>query len=216
MSEESTSTGNTGGDGGEQTSFLDGIQSEDLRGNDALAEFGGEGKGLDDLAQAFVEMKGAQPVIPESTEEYVFDIPDGVPVDEAGLNAFKDIALEANLTADQYTQVVGYRFAEIEASNKAIETQKNEAIESLKSEFGADYETKIANGKKVLAESGVDIEALVGQEIGDDGKLLGNLPELAKLLDWVHGKMSPDTFEGGGGGGSGKEKSAAEILYPSS
>ncbi len=210
MQDPNPGTDEPGGGGEETTSFLDGIQSEELKGHESLADF----KSHDEIAQAFVDMKGAQPVIPENIDGYSYEAPEGVTMDEAGVNAFKDIALDIKLSADQYNAIVGFRTAEIETRNKAMEAQKEEAVTTMKQEWGDNYDANIQKITKVLATAGTDADALFSiKQPGEGGKALGNEPVLARLLTWVHDKMSPDTFEGGESSGGGKEKTAAEVLY---
>lgn len=209
MTEENQGTENSGGDGGEQTSFLDGIQSEDLRGHESISGFAD----LDSLAQGYVDMKGAQPITPESVEGYTFEVPEGVMIDDAGVDAFKAVALEAGMTAEQYSAAVKYRVSEVQKLSEAVTEQREKAVSDMRSEWGDSYEDNLQKGKKVLAASGAgSILATVFPEGGES--LLGNNPEFAKMLVWVHDKMSPDTFESGSGGSSGAGKSAAEVLYP--
>lgn len=188
--------GTTGAEdgGGQEASFLDGIQDEGLRGNESLKDF----KSADDLAKAFVDLKGAQQVVPENIDAYEFEIPeDGVKIDEAGMNAFKQTALEAKLTSEQYKAVVGFRAAEIASAQKAAEKARDDAVKAMKKEYGAEYDAKLDAAQKVLLRfEAADILDVANPE--DAAKSLGNSPALMRFLVKVSEAISEDTFERGG------------------
>ncbi len=207
--------GDTGaGDSGETSSFLDGIQSEDLRGHESLAGFK-EGKTLDDFAQAYVEMQGSQPAVPENVDAYQFELPDGsgAVLDEAGMAEFKQLALDSKLTAEQFTAVADYRMKEVAKLHQAIEASKNKAVAELKADatYGGDnYEANASLVQKLLAKYGgeemlgEDLSALTN--IGDADSLLGNKTGFFRFLVDVAKDFQEDHFETSGGGPQGDKR----------
>lgn len=181
--------GDTGAGGGEITSFLDGIQSEDLRGNESLTGF----ENLDGLAQGYIDLKTSQPVLPENEDGYQIDVPEGMTVDQADFGLFKEQALQMGLTNDQYQNVLKFDFARNARIAKNHQEAQDKAVAELKLELGDKYDESLATAQKVLRLSGQ--EGLAAME-------LGNNPELFRLLNWVGDKISEDQLETGVGGGS--------------
>lgn len=181
--------GDTGAGGGEITSFLDGIQSEDLRGNESLTGF----ENLDGLAQGYIDLKTSQPVLPENADGYQIDVPEGMTVDQADFGLFKEQALQMGLTNDQYQNVLKFDFARNARIAKNHQEAQDKAVAELKLELGDKYDESLATAQKVLRLSGQ--EGLAAME-------LGNNPELFRLLNWVGDKISEDQLETGVGGGS--------------
>lgn len=220
--EAGTGQDNTGaGEGGEQTSFLDGITNEDLKGNEILTGYNEDGKGLEALAQDYVDLKGSQPTLPENIDGYKFDLPEGAQVDEAGMNAFKEAALEAKFTPEQYNAAVAFRVAEMENITKSVEESREAAIEELKADpkYGGDkFEGNLAMAQKLLAKyEATDIltEDITAALSADNAKdLLGNKTGLFRLLIDIANDFSEDHFETGGGNKGDDKRQTDEAGKP--
>jgi hypothetical protein len=169
--------------------FREGL-SEELRGNADLESFDSPGA----LAQAFLDLKGAQPTIPEEAGAYEIPLVQGQTVNEALVNGFRETALEAKLTQDQVTSVAnfwnGFLAQVQEADAQAAEKKMNAAADTLKTEWGPDYD-------KNVKES---IQAFM-HFAGEEGKEwaettgMGNDPVLVKVFHAVRGAFSEDIFE---------------------
>jgi len=192
-------------------SFLDSVTNEDLKGNESLTDF----KSADDIAQAYVDLKGSLPQVPDSVDSYEFETPEGVePVmDEAGMNAFKDLALENKLTPDQYKAVVGFRAAEAQAQMKAINEARDNAVNEMKKEWGDDYDANLDKAQKVLSR--FEAEGLLNVESPDEAmKFLGNSPLLAKFLVKVADSISEDNTGDTGGSNQGDPRQRDDAGQP--
>jgi len=192
-------------------SFLDSVTSEDLKGNESLTDF----KSADDIAQAYVDLKGSLPQVPDSVDAYEFDIPEGVDsgIDEAGMNAFKDLALENKLTSEQYKAVTGFRLAEIAAETKAINEAKNKAIDEMKKDWADNYDANIDKAQKVLQR--FEAEDLLTVESPEEGiKFLGNTPALAKFLVKIADSISEDNTGDTGGSNQGDPRQRDDAGQP--
>lgn len=152
---------------------------------------------------------------PKAPEEYQFEFPEGVQVDEGALAEFKPLAKELGLNQEQAQKLVSmYANGVLKSSDahlKAWDTQVNQWTASLKAdpEFG---------GANLKANAGLAVKAL--QKFGspelrgylDQTKLVNN-PELFKLLVRVGRAAGEDQFLDGGSTG-GAPKDPAKTLYP--
>ena len=160
------------------------------------------------------EDKDGEPEKPEAPEDYEFEYPEGVQVDEGALAEFKPLAKERGLSQEQAQKLVSmYANGVLKSSDahlKAWNTQVNQWTADLKkdTEFG---------GANLKANSGLAVKAL--QHFGspalrqylDSTKLVNN-PELFKMLVRIGRVVGEDKFLDGGG--SGAQPDRAKVLYP--
>lgn len=98
---------------------------------------------------------------------------------------------------------------------KTVESEHANTIEgwkkTIKTQYGADYETKIAAGKKAL-ETYFSPESIA--LLGDKGSGLGNHPSIAADLIKLGESLMEDKSVQGGKAAGGAAKSAADKLFP--
>jgi len=109
---------------------------EDLRENEHLK--GVEGSA--GLAQSYVDLKSAQPVVPE---EYGFEAPDGIKIDDTGLEGFRPLAKELGLSQEAFDKIVAFDLERAkrfdEDWQKSIKVAQEATVTELKKEWGDAY-----------------------------------------------------------------------------
>lgn len=155
------------------------------------------------------EAQANSPVVPESMDDYAFDVVEGAtPYEESNLTAIKQFAHDNKWPAETFKQALQL---DQEMSKQAVDahnTKIEEAQTALKKEMGDDYEPGLELVKKVLGKFGAD--GL--KERADD---LASDPDIYALVHAFGKVISPDVLEGAGVGGSGggAERSPAATLY---
>lgn len=143
-------------------------------------------------------------------EEYEpFTLPDGVEVDEAAAEQFKELARDLNLTQEQAQKLVDLQASRVQAQAEAWDKQLSDWADGARAdkEFGGDkFDENIAVAKKALDKFGTPEL----RETLDAG--YGNHPEVIRLLYRVGKAISDDGFVAGGT--SGQADKLAK-LYPS-
>jgi len=200
--------GDTGADGGESTSFVDGFASEELKGNETFKSFEnldafGQShidltKAHDELKSEHDELKGSLPVVPESVDDYKVELPEDLPVDEAEMGAFKEFAFENKFTADQYSKLVLLDAARQQAQIKEINDAKDAALDAIKTEHGDNYEAELQKVQKILNVAFEGDDAFKDAKIEEYPHLFKGLSRLGKLI-------SEDSLQAGGNNNAGQE-----------
>ncbi len=138
---------------------------------------------------------------PAKADEYVLPKIDGVPLDEARIGKFREIAHQHGVTSRQFENMVKFQaMAEVEMV-KAQDQQIADAVKAedsaLRQEWGQKYDEKIAKGKQIAAALGYDT-AKLGQLEG----LMG-YSGLLKLFATFGDKVGEDTLITSAKGGDG-------------
>ena len=195
MSEESQ--GYTGAEGTE--SFLNDLVGEELGGNETLSGLeltsGGDlaNKYLE-LNTSFEEMKSSQPAgAPENVDAYTFEIPEGLPIDEAAMGVFKDYALEKGMSVQRYQDVMNFEMTRTQALQKQLKAKAEEGIAAQKAEHGDNYEPMLNKINKVLLTVGGE-DLVKRLDVGND-------PDVFNFMAKIGEMISEDSFEAGGKGG---------------
>jgi hypothetical protein len=159
-----------------------GIKTGDEPGGDdvegglaADADLGGDFRGhetQEGLLKGYDDLKASQTGAPESLDEYVFTVADGVDVEisDTVVSEFKDLAKDINLTPEQYDKIVGFDIAKAQAFNDgapdrekaadaaALEDSKvkaDEVIAELKTELGAGFDEAVGFQQKAFSDFGI-------------------------------------------------------------
>ncbi len=169
---------------------------EDLREHESLKEITDVGA----LTKNYVDLFSSQPTRPENPNAYEVTIPEGFPIIEEDLTAFKQGAYEAGLTQDQFKAVMGHyveRETRLAESYKAdILKHREEAEKQLKMEYGDAYEAKTQKASNFLLALG---EKLGGENVDafrkwlDDTKF-GDDPMVIRLLSAASELISEDAL----------------------
>jgi len=145
---------------------------------------------------------------PESPDGYGFEVPEGG--DETMAKWFGETAHQYGLSTKQaqsifneFNQMMGARSEEFEA-NQRIEAEQS--IDSLKREWGRDFDKMLASGQKAVSALGYDEAALSALE-----SKMGTA-EMMKLFSAVGAKMGEDAFvDGKTSGGFGTTPAQARV-----
>lgn len=186
--------GQQGGDGQPATpSFRDSLP-EAIRAHEALKDIA-DGP---TLAQKYLDLVQAAPVVPETPDAYQIPIPSEAPIHPDALKVFRDGAHKAKLTQEQVQELGtvwdGYIKGQVE-KEAAIRVK---AETDLKTAWGNDYEANLDLSKKALAKLGTP-------ELVDhlEKSGLGNHPEMVKLFHKLGTAISEDSLATGVTFGSG-------------
>jgi len=176
------------------TSWKDGLP-DDLKSAKSMASV----NSVEDLAKGFVN---AQSVIgrrfedltpeqrsqyysdqgrPQSAEGYEFDTPDGVVVDQAAQDWYKNAVFERGLDNDTANGLYGDYMAmeseKIAQAEQLQQIQSDNDFKQLKQDFGPAFDERVTLANRALTEFGGE-EAV--QQLADAG--LSNNPTVVKML----------------------------------
>ena len=137
--------------------------------------------------------------LPETPEGYKPELPNGMVPGEADaplIGGFQKTAHELGLTPEQFNKTLQWYFAEADAAKvQAFEQDKafrSEAEDKLRAEWGAGYRSEvrgIANFMEANAPPGLG-DVLFNART-QDGKLLGDHPEVLRWLSSVAKQINP-------------------------
>ena len=127
---------------------------------------------------------------PDSQNGYELDpvfLPDGVTRDEKSENTFKAIAFELGLTRDQARKLnkfaVDQTIAAMQAGRQAMEQKKREGSETLRKEYGLDYDKKLSLVGMVNNRfGGEDWIRYINQGPGNDPPMLRFLIKVGEAI----------------------------------
>ncbi|MHC4751931.1 MAG: hypothetical protein ACYTFW_18915 [Planctomycetota bacterium] len=123
---------------------------EDIRGNESLKDIQDSGQ----LAQKYLEVSTKVPVVPGEPEGYAFEFPEGFDASEEDVAGFRQIAFEAGLTQDQYAKALSFQVAReqriAEQVKADVDQNRQTSEESLKKEWGDNYEPNLEIAKRVF------------------------------------------------------------------
>lgn len=193
--------------------------AEDIRTNQNVTKFGS----AEELAKSYINAQNLigrdkipMPVTdedwantysrlgrPDEAAGYEIQAPEGVEIDTAQQEAFLNLAHELGLSQKQAQALASYDFdrmsnAAENSSQNAVQAQE-EAISSLKNEWGNAFDQNVTVANRALTEfaSEQDIQAL--QETEVNGLSLADHPVVVKLLANVgKGMMDSGKLEGKG------------------
>jgi hypothetical protein len=201
--------------------------SEDLRGEKSLSDF----KDVSAMAKSYVETKKmmgdavrlpktdappedwdkfyARLGRPEAPDKYEFKRPqlaEGAKYDEEMETAFKGLAHKAGLHPRQAQSLLeGYNAMQAERLQKYT-GQMEEGVNSLKKEWGQNYDKNLSVATRAVKELGGDELIAMLDETG-----LGNHPTLIKLFSRLGQDMTEDTFVVGDTASGAGAKTPADI-----
>lgn len=210
--------------------------SDELKQNGELAKF----EKLSDFGNAFLELKGkADNSIavpgenateeeiaafynrlgrPEKPDGYGFtapELPKGMKIDQDLERNFKEMAHKIGLTKNQAVQLYGwYNQSMINAFTSQTDARKtalNKAEETLRREWGNDYNQNIELMKRAVEQFGGEDFKNIMRSTG-----LGNDPVLIKTFYNIGKAMAEDTLITGEPGGNKQEvETTGQLHYPS-
>jgi len=129
--------------------------------------------------QALEKRLGSRSLAPESVDDYVFESKNGYTYDADLSNSFKQEALEAGLSAEQYAFIMN----KYEESIAQSQPSADQAAEVLKASWGRNFDNNLQAARRAwdeFAPSDADIDevgnnpvvlkilARIGMELGED------------------------------------------------
>lgn len=190
--QNNTGTGNDGVDGGDQgdpkdtkdtdTSWITESLSEDFHENEDLQGF----ESPDDLAKAYLENKDrldGLPQVPESPDGYEIDTDE---TNEELVGKFKGLAHEMGLSQEQAAKLVEWNNGMLAQLTEDANTQHKEAMESLKKEWGGDWNQNVDHSRKAV---GMVEQAVPGLKAFLDNTGLGDNPMLIRAFSEIGKRM---------------------------
>lgn len=149
-----------------------------------------------ELFEKYLELKGQVPVVPQSTEDYKLEVPEGI--DEQAATQFAQRALEAGLTPEQAQQLFEMNTTAYLEAVRAKEQRTEKAREALRKEWGDEYDAKLASAQKLVEQYGGPeaLQVLRSTELGES-------PALAQMFAKLADTFAEDRGTAGGAPGSG-------------
>lgn len=166
---------------------------EDLRENDLFKDMD-----VGELATSYIDIHGKVPVVPGKPDEYSFEFPDGVPVNEASNKLFKDFALKEGLTQKQFAALNEFDIERIGNVMESYEARRKETWKQIKQDTGfeeTEIEEKIGEVSKAL-----------GLDDLTDRLDLRSDPDFVKAMLNIKEKISPDVLKIAAPGGKTRPK----------
>lgn len=198
---------------GSTSSFLDSM-SEGMRGNalfEGVESADSLGQKLIDMNTGMEELKSQQPKgAPDDIKDYMFDVPEGITINEDESNAFKQLAKENGLNNDVYQAVMKFETDRILAAGKVEADKHAESITALKKEFGDKLDEALTAADSVLQKSPFAKDMFNSTDPVEMKKQLGDSPLLFRVFHWVSTAISPDSLESGGQGVTGDSRQKNE------
>lgn len=184
---------------------------EDIRESEHLSEV----EDGHQLARYYVNLKKDYLAPPDAPDGYEFEKPEDFIVEDDRLNALKQVAHEEGMNQKQFARLMQHQAnnqkQDREAIEKAITDRRAEAEQSLKTEWGDQYESKLESAKKVLNH-----EKLGGEEFKKflNDTRFGDHPQVAKFFANLSELISEDAFVKPGTGDAAPEKPRSETGQP--
>lgn len=144
---------------------------------------------------AFYEKAGR----PANAEEYAdpsVELPEGINLDSDTINTFKDKFHELGLSSKQASGLMDYYFNDVVKNHETMQDNNSktleEATQTLRNDFGRDFDLNIELARGALRKFGDDNLISMLEESG-----LGNNPDLIKAFANVGRMVSEDDARGG-------------------
>jgi hypothetical protein len=153
--------------------------------------------------------------IPETPEGYEIKIPEGLDVDEKGIEGAKKLALEKNIPPAHLQALTEYQFQLREQAileqQTADATYREQAEESLREEWGSEFKLNknMINGLLDTAPEGVKGQLLGGRLA--DGTVLANDPKVLRWLASLAREVNPTATVVPGSGTNSVQAIESEI-----
>ena len=170
---------------------------EELRAHEAL-------KDMDPakLAESYVSTIDKVPNVPASIDEYVNpEIPEGIPLDEAANRIFREEALKAGMTNEQYQAAMSFDIQRLTSLMDSLEAQRKEAVTQIATEIGQTEDAVVKATKETATKLGLSEMLEKRPDISSD-------PDFIKAMHTISTKISEDTLKFGKTGDDGKRMTA--------
>lgn len=175
---------------------------EEIRDSEHIKGYGDAGS----MAQALHDLKSNAPELPETADGYIVpEMPEGLPVDQEGLDGFKTLAHEIGLSQEAVDKIIQFDIARAQRYSELDTKQAEEAVEAIKKnretaqqaldkEWGADKAKKMELVAKVKTRflSEDTVKKWDSSGLSDDPDFIKLLGEFGSVIDEGH-LILPDT-----------------------
>lgn len=131
---------------------------------------------------------------PDEADAYQWDPPEGLEIDDERHAEAREKLHGLRLTQDQFKGVMDLYADELQGgiaqTQEQQEQERNEAVNTLKTEWGDEYEERLGRAQKAIAKFGMTDRL---KEMG-----LGNNLSVIQMFDQVASSVAEDTLEGEG------------------
>jgi len=198
-----------------------------------------EGDLLDKPGQDVAEEKAAKDVLADADvsepeglpDSYTFEepeggLPEGVEINEAQLDSYKDAAKEAGLTQDQFQKLMDFSVQQTQAATEEAVDAWNERLNGWKEaartdkEFGGEnYDANVRNALAAIDQFGdKEFKAILQSPSADnpEGLAIGNHPAVLRFLNRIGKRIGEPSFvQGDEGKAEMSDEARLARLYPS-
>jgi len=171
---------------------------EGLRDSEHLKGF----ENANDLAKSLVEVKSAQPVVPETAEGYTFKTQEGQEVDAERMMTWKTNLHGLGLSQTQFEGIVNAALAEESKTKQAMdethETNRTSAENALQTKWGDKYEENVDSARKFYnsMSSALPEEGKAFKEFMENTKF-GDNPQVIEFMSHCASLISEDVIKRG-------------------
>lgn len=166
---------------------------------------------------------GQQEGVPD---QYTFEPPEGLTIDQSGLDAAMAAAKEAGLTQAQFQKLAEFDIERTQAAQQAAVDDWNNRVQGWREaartdkEFGGQsYDANVKTALSVVEQFGdKDLKALLRSPSEDnpDGLAIGNHPALLRFLNRIGKKLGdPSLVQGDATAQDATDEARLRRLYPS-
>jgi hypothetical protein len=148
------------------------------------------------LAKSYADTKALIPVVPAKADDYKFEFPKGLQIDEAKFNLEREAAKNLGLTQAQFEGLHKHAIAEYVRVSEAVAAEGEKVKAELTREWG---------GPQKFEENKVKVEKAAELFFGKDvfkQEVLQNNPVIMRGLLKIATKLSEDTLKIGTGAGA--------------
>lgn len=146
-------------------------------------------------------------------ETYTFEMPEGMPLDEAAAGELTTVAHELKLSQDQVTKLtkIGVQMRQRDAENHAkLVKEWSEAMQTDSELGGEKFPENLAVARSTLQKYASPGLREILRATG-----LDQHPEMFRFVHKLGSDLAEDTFAPGGSGVSMSEEAKAKRMYPS-
>jgi|DEB0MinimDraft_6_1074348.scaffolds.fasta_scaffold05927_5 hypothetical protein len=195
-----------------ETSFLDQITDEEIKGSKSLSNF----KDINGLAKSYInlEKKLGAPKEPENyaPEDYTYELPENYQANDDLLNLVKDKSVELGIKPEAFKQLVetftGEESKIIQGIQADNEARINELQNSLKEEWGNSYDDNLKIAENTFKRFATEEDQEQFASLSPEGQLA-----VAKIMHNVSQQIGEGTQGkvGNSQGGLTKEDALVKI-----
>jgi hypothetical protein len=188
---------NPGGQGnaepaGAQVKWFDSL-SDDTKNNQLITQH----NDVQGLVSDYISVKGKVPVIPK---QYTFNDVEGMEINQTERDAFTSLAKENGMTQAQVDSLIKFdierQTTALDTDNAEYEALRQEAEETLKAEWGAEYDTKLNDANRAYMQFADDEFKEFNEQTG-----YANNPVVIRYFSRMAEKFKEADFKMGDGGG---------------